>query len=411
MHASAPTLRELLAGEVFDLEAGEWVPAAPEGEELEAQRQRTRDLAKLRAVAPTLDLRSSAVEAGARRHGCLDWLRDMRARASDPRTRPVIPSSVLACIAGSWGHLVHDPSEGETSVQEFRCRSWRCPRCGPAVNRREYFRLRKAVDARDVAALSFLTLTFYRPRHASPHAAARASCGMWQSLLDRLKYELARRLGHFKRNGQPDARAVRLGYYLVWEQHRKADDRGEWMHAHVLVHSKALADWIRALGRLPATWDAVRGKEVEPWRFSSNVLAGIARRAGFGRVDAQPLDREGVAEYLTKRAAWCAAEMGGGTAKGQVPTSAPRNFRRIRTSRRFLEPIKRTASGLVAAVTAAPAAVVRTLLERAREPWNLEDPAELEALGRLAREVFRHGWAVIDEELVLDGWIPPPETG
>lgn len=401
-----PTLAELLAGSSFDLEAGEWVDAPLEGIELAESRHRDANLAKLRAVAPTLDLHSRALDDGARRHGCQAWLADMRERAKNPRTKPVIPSSVFACIAGTWGHVMHELETSTTSVAPFRCRSWRCPRCGPAVNRREYMRLRTAVAKRDLSALSFLTLTFYRPNHRSPHQAARDSCAMWQSLLDRLRYELAARAGLFKRNGQPNPRAVELGYYLVFEQHRKADDRGEWMHAHVLVHNRELAEWIRRLGQLPPTFDVDRNCERQAWRFSSNVLAGLARRSGFGRVDAQPLDREGLAEYLTKRSAWCAAELGGGTAKGQVPTSAPRGFRRIRTSRRFLEPIERASKGLLAAVTSAPSGILRVLVERARIPWDFTREGELERLGALGREVWRKGWSIIDGELELEGWDP-----
>lgn len=395
---SPPPLEIETRGLRYDPAQREWVQVAPTGAKLAQLEERGAARERLHAKAPTIALDSNVVREGARRHGVEPWLDAMLAQSVDPRSRPVIPSSVLACIAGSWGHLLHDPASGETRASEFRCRSWRCPRCGGARNRAEYLRLRAAVDRRDLRDLSFLTFTFSRRRFSNPHAAARGACGLWQSMLDRLRYQLAKRLGC-------KVREVPIGYYLVFEQHKKPDRRGFWLHAHVLVNSRELAEWIRELGRLPETFDAVRRTLVQPWRFSSNVLAPIARAAGWGRVDAQPVDGEGMAEYLSKRASWCAAELGGGASKNQSPTHAPRNFRRIRTSRGFLAKIERVSKGLVSAVTAAPPAIVAEVLRHC-PTTDLCDQGQREAVLAVARDAYRRGWASVLDH--LETLHPPP---
>lgn len=321
---------------------------APSPRVVQANRRARRAVDRERAAA------RAALEVDARANGWGDWL-DARAARVDLRTGevlsepPVIPHSVLACLADSWSFVMLD---GAAAVQQvFRCGSWRCPRCGPWTSRVLCARLWETFIGADPESppvppgeLVFVTVTERREAHRSGWHAARSAGDRFRELIKRVREDAARECGMTV----DEAKRVPCRVVQVWEQHRKADrdGRGQFLHVHALVWCREIAERCRALGT--TTWARGTDQEREAyvygsrwWRLARRGRSGRARDLGFGLVDVQPVgDAAGVAKYLSKLA-WMTAELGGSRAKAQTPTTAPARFRRIRATPGMLARLRR----------------------------------------------------------------------
>lgn len=211
---------------------------------------------------------------------------------------------------------------GEMRLLPFRCNSWRCTRCAPRVNARDAARIEKALDGVELGDLVFVTLTFDQKRWESAAKAWRHSKDCWKRLVDNLRY----RYGCGRGRARDNARIV---YVQTWEQHSSG-----WPHVHALIHCPELAQDVRRRGQF---WSKAELRNV--WRWQKAVLQPEAQRAGFGwrcDVDFPRKDRGAVAGYLLK----IAKELTHSGGKGnQTPIAAPKGFRRLRATVKFLPPI------------------------------------------------------------------------
>lgn len=240
--------------------------------------------------------------------------------------KPYSPRSVKACQEGSWTLAMLNRSTGEIKVKPFRCKSWRCKRCAPLVNKLEHDRIEAGLSAAAQGSLAFLTLTFDRKRYATKEEAWRATGAAWKRLKDKLCY-------HYGERGRGGRRA-RIRYVLTYEQHKTG-----WPHIHALVESQELMADMMQLGSYQATQ---RGREITIYRWTRKVLRPMLLSSGFGPIahTEPPENLGGMAGYLVK----IAAELTGSHAKqDQTPIRAPKGFRRLRATPGFL-PSRKTAN-------------------------------------------------------------------
>lgn len=273
-----------------------------------------------------------------------------------------VPRSTRQCLAGSLWLSYHAEAGAAATTIQLGCDSWRCPKCGPRVNRRDFVRIKGALEELPPGSV-FVTLTFDRARWEGPFEAACAASRCWQTYRQAIQYRLGER-----NPGKADASGrLELPYVMVFEQHTKADDRGYWLHAHLLISSPELAEWLREEGHQDE-YNVLKDRNERRYRLAEKggALGQLALRSGFGRVDFKPLaGRQGMAEYLTK-ISYMAGEMTGSRAKSQYPTHAPPRFRRIRSSRGFLPRVREVvpeAEKKLAAVMVAPPRLVAHLME------------------------------------------------
>lgn len=313
-----------------------------------------RDLPSDRGLAPG--------EPGARDGGAAvlrDLLRGRGPGAPGARAEPFGGRSYTAaspehCQAGAWSLGLVSKATGEWAIWKFRCRSWRCVKCAPAVNRRDAERIEKALGPVPLDQVLFLTFTFDRNRYATAGDAWRACRDCWKNLRDALAYRYGKGEGRLTKKAT-------LCYVQTWEQHRDG-----WPHVHVLLWSAELARAVRKHGSYQRV---VRGEPRPMWRWSSQVLRACAIAAGFGPIlDVQfpHRDRGALAGYLVK----LASELTGSAKKDQTPINAPKGFRRIRATPKFLEPARRSMGEYVGELLLAPFDQVIEELERGAETMH-----------------------------------------
>jgi len=230
---------------------------------------------------------------------------------------PLIRSALL-CLGGGATIRCLDREHGVFSLRRFRCRSWRCPWCGPGEARKLFARLTEALgrSGDPLGPWWFLTLTFDPKTGEGIRTAYRRGGKATQSLRDAIRWDCA-----------PGRQKAKIDHAAVWERHRSG-----WPHAHVLLRAPELDRRIQSGG--------IRGKyrnrvgELRPiFRWTDDFLRPAAIRAGFGKI--LHLERadnvEGMGAYFSK----LSSEMAG-TKAYQQPTNSPKGFRRVRTSQGLL---------------------------------------------------------------------------
>jgi hypothetical protein len=259
------------------------------------------------------------------------------------------PKSVWACVLGAWSFLMTDGATGEVCSTPFKCKSWRCPSCRYKVARADYARILEALQKRNVSAdCLVLTLTFDPSKWSSQAEVYRQAGRCWQKLLNRLR----------RKYGSHAAPAP-IGYLAVWERHQSG-----WAHVHLVVHSKLLADDVRRRGQCDPKvhpyrawrWDQRIRKQVPNWAWKPEVLEDLAVATGFGKVSDVQFPRAaegGLAGYFLK----LTGELVG--CFDQRPINAPKGFRRLRASRRFLPARKKGSGRIGGRVVQAPIARVQ----------------------------------------------------
>lgn len=221
------------------------------------------------------------------------------------REQGLIPlKSIVACEKGGWHlHLVHLDT-GEEKRVPFRCRSWRhAGDCRQWKGAQDFVRIREAL--RDHPQdWTYIVLTFDQSKWKNEWAAYRGAIHCWA----RLRKRLTRAFG-------------RIGYIQTWERNVNSP----FPHVNIVVNNATLARLCAGDG----------GK-----KFHSRWLTPNAVRCGFGKVTyAQGMkSADAMAGYMTK----LAKELTGAGEKNQIPTNAPKHFRRIRASRGMLPPVHKT---------------------------------------------------------------------
>jgi hypothetical protein len=251
-------------------------------------------------------------------------LDNVRAWLEDPW--PVIRSAI-ACLGGLMAIEVVDKASGEVTLHRFRCRSWRCPWCGPPEARVLFARLVTGLTGQEKDDLApppwfFLTLTYDPKARESIREAYRGGCQAGQALKERM----AR---HLNGGGKMAARTG-IEYATVWERHASG-----WPHAHMVLRHPALEAVVRGGGTVGFFRNRTgRRCPISGWAKLWLVPAAVS--SGFGPVlDLQRADASpgGLASYFAKLASEVA-----GVKAYQQPTNAPKGFRRLRASRGLLPP-------------------------------------------------------------------------
>lgn len=306
-----------------------------------------------------------------RRGGALSLLEQV---GNAPRVfggEPYVAASVGACLGDRWTLRTVDMATGEEFLSPFRCKSWRCPRCAPSVNARDAQRAQEALGRVDPRHVLFVTLTFdHEPwlclartvvddelqvEALARDLAWRDTRACWKRLRDRLVYRIGRGFGRSKKK-------ARIDYLQTWEGHRSG-----WPHVHAVLVSEDLAADVKANG----SYQRVNEHTGEPqaiWRWGKQVLSRLAKLAGFGTVcDVQfPRSWEAVAGYLVK----LAKELTQSVHKGQAPICAPKRFRRIRSTPRFLPPIRVKHENWCGELLQAPLEMLAREIEHGADTWK-----------------------------------------
>jgi hypothetical protein len=302
--------------------------------------------------------------------------------------------SVDACRAGAWSVALVSKTTGEVQFMPFRCRSWRCVKCAPQVNARDASRIEEALGKRALADLLFVTLTLDKsalraavraklPPDATDERVDRAARTWawrtvgerWKALRDRLAHRY--REGFYVANELPRARRrkdwvrrtrkARIDYVQTWEQHQDG-----WPHVHAVLWCPEMARDVRARGFYQHA-DAMTGEPRDVWRWNRDVLVGLATSSGFGRISDVQFPRKNeaaLAGYLVK----IASELTGSHRKDQTPVQAPRGFKRLRTTPKWLRPIRESSGEFLGSVVGAPAELVALALAAGAE--SLEQAAK-----------------------------------
>jgi hypothetical protein len=208
---------------------------------------------------------------------------------------------VSACECGAWHLEVWKKLEPHARRRvPFRCRSWRhAGSCRLWKGAQDFVRIRDGMAKLD--HWSHLVLTFARPANISPTMLFRAGLSRWAKLRKRL----TRTFGDIK-------------YIQTWEVHRSG-----FPHIHLAISNVSLSEM--SCNTPKQNWKVL----VEP----------LAVACDFGQIGwlERLRSREAFAGYLTK----LARELTGAGKTYQVPTNAPRHFRRLRASQGVLPPVLR----------------------------------------------------------------------
>lgn len=216
-----------------------------------------------------------------------------------------------------------DPADG--SRQAARCGSWRCPSCAWWRNAQDFARIVEAFAPHPVEECTFMVLTVER-RWSDPWDAYRALSRQSRNFLARLRRAFA---------GEPGSRWV-----MAVEQHRDG-----YPHVNLLMHAPILTRLVRASVQLRRDRGLDQGGEL----VMKGDLLRCATETGWGwrstaepvrvqRRDAGDSPHGQAAGYLVKVAARETSKL------AQLPTEAPKNFRRLRAGLRFLPPVRRDPS-------------------------------------------------------------------
>lgn len=288
------------------------------------------------------------------------------------------PQYVKNCHHGNWSLTTWKkdksalPDGSRYRLTPFRCRSWRHP--GYCRNQRateDVARIRSSIVRDNPTEFLYLVLTFDQQRALRQSRTMRAAM-LWRSraLWKAGKYKASKRLKEqaskedalfFVYRGLLDCWAKlrkritrewgRFSYVAVVEQHRSG-----WPHLNVLIRSARLAAACRTETTIKRKGNLVI---VQGWRrVRSRWLRRHAVGAGFGPITyIEPVkDTEGISRYLVK----LMGQLTGEQAKSsQVPVSAPRHFRRLRSSRGFLPPLPKDDT-MTGRLTLAPVEEVAT---------------------------------------------------
>jgi hypothetical protein len=207
------------------------------------------------------------------------------------------------------------------------CGSWRCPSCRRWRASTDYARITEALSTVDPAHVVFVVLTLDRDGWRTGDAWADAETAY--RALSRMSRALLKRWGRML--GKP----IGSRWVGTVEAHRSG-----WPHLNLVLVSAELA---AVLGRQANAADATDRQKA----LLRGELLSAALGAGWGPQSTAEVARspEALAGYLVKLAgeldeAW-GAMAGEVTKVTQVPLSAPKGTRRLRSGRKFLPPRRR----------------------------------------------------------------------
>jgi hypothetical protein len=258
-----------------------------------------------------------------------------------------------ACERQQW-HIevwkISDPSK--RMLIPFHCRSWRHEgECRLWKGAQDFVRCRDAMAEHD--SWNHVCLTFAQAGKKLEDSVFRGGLSCWAKLRKRLTREYGKIL-----------------YIQTWEVHRSG-----WPHVHLALSNKLIHS----------------SYNEHPKTTFNNLMQDHAVESGFGKQGwCEPLrDKTAMAGYLGKL---CRELTGRGKAY-QIPIQAPKNFRRLRSSRALLPPCLKDPdlTGILRKYPLPemiPGSLVNTGISgRTAETYTIEN-----------REVYR-------QKLTADGWI------
>jgi len=246
------------------------------------------------------------------------------------RKRPKTPLKyVHACHDRRWTIRTWKKSDpSKVNHYKYRCGSWRHDgECRYRKNAQDFARIRAAIENEGVESAVYIVLTLDPKDWSDTYSEFKGLLRCW----DLLRKRMQRKYGKIK-------------YISVIEAHRSGRP-----HVNLIVFNDKLANACSGEG-----WKGVRKNWLEP-----NAVA-----SGYGmRTWVEPVRGSGsMAGYLIK-------SMAAETAKpDQVPELAPKNFRRLRSSRRLLPKVYKSDD-----VTGQ---LVQKPIERAEAEWEKATPEE-----------------------------------
>lgn len=206
---------------------------------------------------------------------------------------------ISACAGRAWTLQTWPKAEPwDTHESHFRCGSWRhAGPCRQFKGAQDFVRIKEAIESHRFWMHIVLTYPTWVGRDIA--ALYRHGLRDWSKLRKRTQ----RRYGDYK-------------YIQVWEQTRKG-----FPHCHMAVSCARLFD----------------GCGLDPIKNFHGLLRDQATASGFGKIGwCEPIRSAGaMAGYLGK----LCREMTGCGKDYQIPTNAPKGFRRLRASVRLLPPV------------------------------------------------------------------------
>lgn len=220
-----------------------------------------------------------------------------------------IPKSVIACMDDKWHvRLVHRKTE-EVMRVPFRCHSFRCPRCGGRIARRDYLRTMAAFDKH--SSWAYLVLTLDVKSYTNNGKTNQHAYRVINENLKKLRKRMQRKYGP-------------MDYVRVVERTPK----NSFPHVNVVFHCSELFNQFST------------DEEISNW--NKRWLTSNARQCGFGKIHTISFaqDKQSLANYLAKTGLFStiAKEI---SKQSQVPFDAPNHFRRLGATRGLLPPIKK----------------------------------------------------------------------
>ena len=282
------------------------------------------------------------------------------ARSTSAPTVGKTPRHVTACQTNAWRVWVwQNGTDKPASVSPYRCNSWRCSRCSRRVASKDYTRIKTALSGATPNELTYAVLTFDQlGRYGGIKFADAKSAYSWiYKALSRLMRRLERQFG-------------KLDYIATMEAHRNG-----WPHINIVFRNRALAAVVRggfadaldslgysygdfkALGPVERKNLRNRVAQLNDWKVprQRGVAKTIRRHqldVGLGKVCWwEPVFHQGeISNYIVKLSRYENAERLTAEVSKllQLPMEAPHRFRRIRSSRGFLEPSRGRGSGNLA---------------------------------------------------------------
>lgn len=282
-------------------------------------------------------------------------------RGADPG--PNSPRYISACFSQSWTLATWKKSDksAEVKFRPAKCCSWR--HVGPCAKSRaaeDYKRIAAALANHDRSHIAYLVLTLDPKawdgegwlgvpgqRRERVRVERGAISQAFDALSDRwhvLRQSIVREHG-------------KIRYVSTVEVHKSG-----WPHLNVIIVSESLANAVTDAQRYLRGWDKHAGGR----EAARMVLGGMLESAGFGPIAFIECankwangESDALAAYVSKLAAGAGETWNGEQSQrslvssmdgrivaeiaklSQIPYNAPKNFRRLRSSKGFLPPVEK----------------------------------------------------------------------
>ena len=239
-------------------------------------------------------------------------MKKMGDEAQEIRRKQIIgpqkPKSITACENHQWSMVTHKKKNPDSvKVSRFRCKSWRCTSCSPFVRNRDFVRIRETLKENPG---QYFFAVFTVKREGRKQDAYKEMSRNFRALIKRL----VRAYG-------------KIDWIQTLEQHKDG-----WPHMNMLFKFQDERSW--------SNEDTERFRA--RWLVKNSLECGLGKMVSCEIVGSTEDDLGKISSYMAKTGLTIiSAEV---SKLSQVPTSAPKGTRRIRSSVGFLKPIAKNDS-------------------------------------------------------------------